>query len=195
MSKEATTKARQKRKEDLVYVHGGKCAICGYNRCIGALQFHHINPDEKEYGLSSGNCHSWENDIKESKKCILVCSNCHQEIHMGLITDILKTSFNQEKCDEKSLEKLDHPSYCKNCGKKITTGANYCKECWPLIRRKAERPSREELKQLIRTKNFCEIGREFGLTDNAIRKWCDGYSLPRRKTDINKYTDEEWKKI
>lgn len=56
-------------------------------------------------------------------------------------------------------------------------------------------PSRDELKKLIRTMSFTMIGEKYGRTDNAIRKWCDSYSLPRRKSDINRFTDEEWELI
>lgn len=43
--------------------------------------------------------------------------------------------------------------------------------------------------------SFTMIGEEYGRTDNAIRKWCDSYSLPRKKSDINRFTDEEWELI
>ena len=55
--------------------------------------------------------------------------------------------------------------------------------------------SREELKELIRNYPFTKIGNNFGVTDNAIRKWCDKYFLPRTKRDIKKYSDEEWELI
>lgn len=58
--------------------------------------------------------------------------------------------------------------------------------------RTVKRPSRDELKQLIRTKSFLQIGKMYGVSDNAIRKWCDFEKLPRKKNEINKYTDEEW---
>lgn len=61
--------------------------------------------------------------------------------------------------------------------------------------RKVNRCSRDELKQLIRTTPFVKIGKQFGVSDNAIRKWCDFYNLPRRICDIKKYTDEEWATI
>lgn len=61
--------------------------------------------------------------------------------------------------------------------------------------RKVERCSREELKQLIREKSFIEIGKIYNVSDNAIRKWCDYYQLPRRKKDINIYTNDEWQTI
>ena len=63
---------------------GGVCQCCKYNKYIGALEFHHINPDEKDFGISvKGYTRSWENNKKELDKCVLVCSNCHREIHAG----------------------------------------------------------------------------------------------------------------
>ena len=61
--------------------------------------------------------------------------------------------------------------------------------------RMVERPSREELKQLIRTTPFTTIAKQYGVTDNAIRKWCDFENLPRTKKEINSYSDEEWELI
>lgn len=55
--------------------------------------------------------------------------------------------------------------------------------------------SREELKKLIRTTPFVQIGKQFNVSDNAIRKWCDKYNLPRKVSDIKKYSDEEWELI
>ena len=82
---EAVQKRREKTKELLVEYKGGKCEICGYNRCIGALEFHHINPDEKEFGVGDGDTRSFNKNKEEADKCILVCANCHREIHEGLI--------------------------------------------------------------------------------------------------------------
>jgi DNA-binding CsgD family transcriptional regulator len=77
---------RQRRKEKAIEYKGGKCIACGYNKCIRALNFHHLDPNEKDFGISSGNTRSWEKTKIELDKCILVCSNCHAEIHEGLIT-------------------------------------------------------------------------------------------------------------
>ena len=55
--------------------------------------------------------------------------------------------------------------------------------------------TREELKNLIRTMPFTKIGEKFNVSDNAIRKWCDKYNLPRKSSDIKKYSDEEWLKV
>lgn len=75
---------RRKRKDNLVKVAGGRCCLCGYNKVNSALEFHHIISEEKKYGLSTGNTHDLEKDLEELKKCILVCANCHREIHAGL---------------------------------------------------------------------------------------------------------------
>lgn len=82
---EATQKRRDKLKVMAVAYKGGVCQCCKYNKYIGALEFHHINPDEKDFGISvKGYTRSWENNKKELDKCVLVCSNCHKEIHAGL---------------------------------------------------------------------------------------------------------------
>lgn len=64
---------------------GSKCGVCGYNRCSRALVFHHLEGD-KDFGISEkGYTRSWDKTKKELDKCILVCSNCHAEVHEGLI--------------------------------------------------------------------------------------------------------------
>jgi len=69
---------REKRKK-LIDLRGGKCNKCGYKKCISALEFHHKNPKEKEIKLNQN--FRLERLIKEAKKCILLCANCHREIH------------------------------------------------------------------------------------------------------------------
>lgn len=70
---------RRTLKQKLVELAGGKCVICGYNKCLAALDFHHKDPTIKEFTISRNR--SVEETIKESKKCMLVCSNCHCELH------------------------------------------------------------------------------------------------------------------
>lgn len=81
--------------------------------------------------------------------------------------------------------------YCINCGKEISRGSSLCLECYKEVRKEG-RPEREELKNLIRSLPFTEIAKQYFVTDNAIRKWCDGYNLPRTKKEIKSFTDEEW---
>ena len=63
---------------------GGGCALCGYARCAGALKFHHIDPATKEFRVGSGATVALARVVSEAKKCLLVCGNCHDEIHAGM---------------------------------------------------------------------------------------------------------------
>lgn len=81
----AVTKRRKRLRDMAREYKGGKCIVCGYKKCQRALSFHHLNSKEKEFGLSSkGLTRSWERIKKEIDKCVLVCANCHMEIHDGI---------------------------------------------------------------------------------------------------------------
>lgn len=82
--KHQKTILRRSMKMHAIELLGGKCSICGYDRCVDALEFHHENPQEKEFKLGSGNTMSWKEYKAEALKCKLVCSNCHKEIHSKL---------------------------------------------------------------------------------------------------------------
>jgi hypothetical protein len=83
---EAVQRKRYKLKHDLIEYKGGKCEICGYDRCVSALEFHHKNPNEKDFGISAkGYTRSLDINKAEVDKCILVCAVCHREIHDGII--------------------------------------------------------------------------------------------------------------
>ena len=97
---QAVTKRRRKiRRMSLDYL-GSCCCFCSYNRCSSALDFHHVDESSKEFGLSqSGMTRSWEKTRSELNKCILVCANCHREIHAGLLQPVIVIL--QGKADEK----------------------------------------------------------------------------------------------
>ncbi len=64
---------------------GGKCQLCGYNRCPEAMEFHHLNSSGKDFGISQkGYTRSWKRVKEELDKCIMLCANCHREVHAGL---------------------------------------------------------------------------------------------------------------
>jgi len=75
---------RKRAKLKLVEYKGGKCVKCGYSKCVEALIFHHVNPEEKDFNIS-GKSFGYARLQKEVDKCILVCSNCHHEIHAGIL--------------------------------------------------------------------------------------------------------------
>ena len=196
---ETLQKSRNKRKEEMVYVMGDYCQICGYNKCIKALEFHHINPKEKDFNFNKAESKSWTITCEELKKCILVCANCHREIHDNMYTQKIVSSFIPERANEITERinrlKTHQDTYCSNCGAIINSQASLCPKCFHQTRRIVERPSREILKEEIRTTSFLQLGKKYGVTDNAIRKWCINYQLPSKKKDINSFTDEEWFKI
>lgn len=62
---------------------GGSCVCCGYNKCVSALEFHHLDLKKKDFGIADlAKC--WENMKAELDKCVLICSNCHRELHSGI---------------------------------------------------------------------------------------------------------------
>lgn len=76
---------RKNFKTQIVELKGGKCINCGYNKCFAALDLHHISPKEKEFSFNRSNLSLSPKILKELEKCILLCSNCHREIHNGCL--------------------------------------------------------------------------------------------------------------
>lgn len=114
-----------------------------------------------------------------------VCPNCNQQLDTTGSRNPNRKNFSKKY-------------YCVDCGKEISKGSTRCMECeykHRIISAEDLPVSRDELKNLIRTKPFTQIGVLLQVTDNAVRKWCDKFGLPRKKTEINKYSDEEWKNI
>ncbi len=59
--------------------------LCGYNKCKSALEYHHLDPSKKEFQLSKARSRSIDKIKQEIKKCVLLCANCHREVHAGII--------------------------------------------------------------------------------------------------------------
>jgi hypothetical protein len=75
-----STKRRREIKRKAVELLGGKCQRCGYNKCLRALQFHHLDPEQKCFGIGEPSAtRIWFRIVEELKKCILLCANCHAE--------------------------------------------------------------------------------------------------------------------
>lgn len=113
-----------------------------------------------------------------------VCPNCNQQLDT--------TGFKKMRVNPLNSKKKHH--YCTECGKEICADG-MCNECFHKTLRKVDRPNREELKQMIRTTSFYQLGQNFGVNDNTIRKWCKSVKLPFRRKDIESYSDSEWEKV
>lgn len=81
---QAVTIKRRAIKKMLIEYKGGKCQHCGYDKCMRALEFHHLNPEEKDFHLSKNLSKSIASLKSEADKCVLLCSNCHAEEHQRL---------------------------------------------------------------------------------------------------------------
>lgn len=164
-------KCQRKKKLDAIEKFGGKCQECGYDKCINALEFHHLD-DKKEKPTYIIMRWSWERVKKELEKCILLCANCHREVHYKA-RDIDPTTnryvFNWLK------------KVCKNCQKEFETKKDgqvfCCITCKQIYQRRAGRPNKQELEALIQQFSFLELGRKFGVSDNAVRKWCKSENI------------------
>lgn len=125
----------------------------------------------------------YDNNIEDNLE--VLCPNCHS------LTENYK---NANKKGRQGRDKYYETKkyYCLDCGKEISYGSIRCVNCNNKQQRTIERPTREELKKLIRTKSFLEIGRIYKVSDNSIRKWCITEKLPKTKKEIKSYSDEEW---
>jgi predicted HNH restriction endonuclease len=86
-----TLERQRERKQEAINYKGGKCQLCGYDKYKGALEFHHIDPTKKDFALSAGRLTSLEKLKPELDKCVLLCANCHREVH-AFITEPFEPS-------------------------------------------------------------------------------------------------------
>lgn len=163
---------------------GGKCEICGYSNNIAALEFHHKSPEEKEFTLTSRAFFrkSEEAISEEMYKCILLCSNCHQELHHPDL-DIKVLEKEHTDLQQPIIYNTRKENKCIDCGRSISKNAIRCVSCDKKRLRKVERPSKDELFMMMKDLPVTSIARKFSVTDNAIRKWCKEYGLPTHKRD------------
>ena len=77
---------RKRLKQKAIDYKGGKCKICGYNRCNEALSFHHVDPTKKDFTIAYMKSWGFKKIQAELDKCVLLCNRCHTEVHHGLIT-------------------------------------------------------------------------------------------------------------
>jgi group I intron endonuclease len=90
------------------------------------------------------------------------------------------------------IRKNYHNNLCTDCGVEIGYGSIRCRACNFKSLQIVDRPTREELKHLIRTESFTSIAKKYNVSDNAIKKWCKAMNLPHKKKDIKNYCESEW---
>ena len=157
------------RKLELISIMGGCCSKCGYRNNVAALEFHHINPEDKKFQLDARHLSntSMIKIIEEAKKCVLLCSNCHKEAHNPeyTIENLSSIAFDNKSI----LEDKRKMAVCPECGKKYPyfKGKIFCStEC----REKHKKyPSKEEVsKKYEELKSQKKVAEYFGLTRKII---------------------------
>lgn len=163
-------KWRQNTKLRLVEAFGNECGVCGYNKSISSLCFHHLDPIGKETILSSI-CKSWKVTVEEARKCVMLCMNCHGEVHVGM-TKIPESimRFDESFAEYKTLRK-DMIDECPVCGKEKPIFQNTCsKLCGAKIRHKIDWDNIDLLKLYEETGTYIGVASKLGVSDSLIRK-------------------------
>lgn len=186
---EAVKKWRKTSKRRIIESMGGECQNCGYNKCDESLELHHTNPKEKKFGFGAirANPKSWDKIVRELRKCILLCANCHREFHNGILElpDEYKT-FNEEYVNykgyeinkigdvvikEKKIYKKDMFDKCSICNKDKPITNKYCSlSCAGKNTRKVDWDN-VNLKELLdKFKSYVAVGKHLGISDQGVKK-------------------------
>lgn len=162
---------RQRRlKSVCVAYKGGMCIDCGYNDCLAAFDFHHLDSSKKDFEIGKKKTTKFNQEImNELDKCVLLCSNCHRKRHAEMVSapSMYKTG---KPWTKKS------PSYC-DCGMVKLESSKHCKSCENKLRlfnpvnQKIAWPALELLVKKLENTSYTSLARELGVSDNAIRKF------------------------
>ena len=155
-------------KLEAIEYKGGKCQKCGYDKCYAAFDFHHRDPNEKEFGWNKLKKRSKETIFKELDKCDLLCANCHREIHVdpNLMAIVVQRS--------KDRIKTKNPTFgnCAECGtrykKKMAKQKYCCHKCSEVKRTITDWP--DNLPALIKASSNVAVAKQLGVSESAVRK-------------------------
>ena len=171
-SSQAVKDWRNRTKERIVEAMGGECALCGYKKCQWALALHHLEPEHKDFsfGAIRASCKSWATIVEELRKCILVCHNCHSELHAG----ITKVPKHVHRFDESyvTYTPLNKPkdSCCPVCNQLKPSYQITCsKQCAAKNRYQVDW-DRVDLQTELKSKSIIQLSRELGCSDGTIHK-------------------------
>lgn len=169
---------RKNTKRRMIRAMGGKCQMCSYNKCDESMHFHHLNPEQKDFGMGGMRAmpKSWKAITIELRKCVLLCGNCHGEIHAGIST-LPKSfeTFNEDWADYKKHELSTTPSNeiisCPKCHEDMPDHKTYCsRSCASQARGKIEWND-VDLSTLLREfPSIIKIAEHLGISDAAVHK-------------------------
>lgn len=172
-SSDRVKKWRRDTKSRIIKIMGGCCQICQYNRSQTALELHHIDPSKKEISFASirANPKKWDAIFDELLKCILLCANCHREIHDGTTQLPEKYTMPDESLRNYKNVPVEKDA-CPICGNEKIKSKRVCSNKCALKSRYKVNWDKIDLHDLLIVKklSYCEVGRQLGVSDNAVRK-------------------------
>lgn len=168
-SNEAITRHKRRIKLFCIKYRGNKCEVCGYNKCIDAFDFHHVG--NKLFSIGKyGYRVNKEKLILELDKCMLLCSNCHREIHFEINGS---SRYDGLQILDKNLIKKREKYFCIDCGKEVSNKkSKRCRSCFRVSIRKIKvRPPVFELIDDVKKYGYCAVGRKYKVSDTTVRQW------------------------
>ena len=170
ISSERVKEWRDRSKQRMIDAMGGKCQCCGYDKCNDALAFHHIDPKEKElsFGGLRASPRSWNIVVNELKKSILVCHNCHSEIHAGFrtIPDDY-TKFDETFSDYRKIGRYD---ICPMCSGEKLVKNKFCSHTCAAKNSGKVDWDNLDLPTLKQTMTNTQIADMLDVSETAVRK-------------------------
>lgn len=164
----------------LEYKNTKACLNCGYNKNPAALDFHHLESEQKEFEITRSKTYgSVELHLtikQELDKCIVLCANCHRELHNGSLKYKDNIFYETEPEHFEWVLKKDKPTKTKKENKPRQ------------IKYKIEWPSNEEISRLVWEKPLSKIAEDLGVSDKAIAKFC-------QRNNIEKPSRVYWLKV
>jgi hypothetical protein len=164
---------RKRFKERIIVSMGGGCCICGYNKCQSSLALHHLDPAKKDFGFGSirANPKNWQTIVEELRKCILICHNCHFEVHEGVTqAPDNAPAFDEKFCDYRLMEYQNTLTACPICGTMKRPFLKHCSlSCSGKSKYKVDWDN-VDLVEELKTKSVVKLAEELGCSDGAIHK-------------------------
>lgn len=185
-------------KQSLVRAMGNSCSLCKKQVSLAAYDFHHLFPENKEYAVGNLITTLKYNLIAyELSKCVLLCANCHVGVESGEYRLEKPVSFSEDSirealqsdCCTKSPQTINQ---CP-CGKTITRKAVLCRDC--MVQEKILWPTVEDILESLRETSYVALGKQLGVSDNAIRKHLKKKGIAPPKAKNNESIDKALKAV